>query len=90
MSPNCAQASDRQNARPPPPPPRTFILGLLSRLMLLKLQFLGRDAAGSDDHVQMANDCHILHLKPRACRLRHAGNLINTFAIVGTHLTHEG
>lgn len=32
--------------------------------MLLRLQFLGRDAAGSNDRVQMANDYQILHLKP--------------------------
>lgn len=87
MSTNCAHASDRQNARHPrPPDPHPGIS--LSRLMLLKLQFLGRDAAGSNDHVQMANDYQILHLKPRARRLRNADNLMNAFAIVGTHLTH--
>lgn len=69
-----------------PPDPHPGIS--LSRLMLLKLQFLGRDAAGSNDHVQMANDDQILHLKPRACRLRNADNLMNAFAIVGTHSTH--
>lgn len=41
--------------------------------MLLRLQFLGRDAAGSNDHVQMANDYQIQRLKPAlvvtACRL---------------------
>lgn len=87
MSTNCAHASDRQNARHPrPPDPHPGIS--LSRLMLMKLQFLGRDAAGSNDHVQMANDSQILHLKPRARRLRNADNLMNAFAIVGTHLTH--
>lgn len=59
---------------PVPPPPHPIPdphSGIrLSRLMLLKLQFLDRGAAGSNDHVQMANDYQILHLKPDGSVLR--------------------
>lgn len=76
MATDCAQAT--------PTDPHPGIS--LSRLMLLKLQFLGRDAAGSNGHVQMANDDQIVHLKPLACRLRHADTIMNPCAIVRTHL----
>lgn len=53
--------------------------------MLLRLQFLGRDAAGSNDHVQMANDYQILHLKPALvvtpCRLHNISCLRKAWKI---------
>lgn len=50
--------------------------------MLLKQQLLGRDAVGSNGHVQMANDYQIVRLKP-------GGSAPGDFVVVGTHLTQR-
>lgn len=64
-----------------PQPPHLIHAGLVLVLLPLRLQFCARDAARSNDHVQMANDYHVLHVKPADCvTFPVRGRRVNAFA----------